>query len=91
MIEKSLEESYNVRSKLMVNYENYKEICQQSATFFMGISKIYEINVVAFTNKFLEVMSMQKVSFFYKFLEFKIHGIYPRKLMEDLKVSTMIL
>jgi hypothetical protein len=47
----------------MENYEQYKEICQRSAQFYMGISKIYDLNIVAFTNKFLEVMNIQKVWF----------------------------
>lgn len=64
LIEKSLEESYKVRAKLMENYEQNKDICQRSAQFYMGISKIYELNIVTFTHKFLEVMNVQKVSDF---------------------------
>lgn len=59
-IEKSLTESHEVRVKLLENYNQFKEICSQSASFYVGISKIYEINAKSFTNIFLEVLDKQK-------------------------------
>lgn len=59
-IEKSLNESHEVRVKLLENYNQFKEICSQSASFYVGISKIYEINSKSFTNIFLEVLDKQK-------------------------------
>lgn len=59
-IEKSLNESHDIRVKLLEDYNQFKEICCQSATFYVGISKIYEINAKSFTNIFLEVLDKQK-------------------------------
>lgn len=59
-IEKSLDESHDIRVKLLEDYDQFKEICSQSATFYVGISKIYEINAKSFTNIFLEVLDKQK-------------------------------
>lgn len=59
-IEKSLHESHEVRVKLLENYNQFKEICNQSASFYVGIAKIYEINSKSFTNIFLEVLDKQK-------------------------------
>lgn len=59
-IERSLNESHEVRTKLLEDYNQFKEICSQSATFYVGISKIYEINAKSFTNIFLEVLDKQK-------------------------------
>ena len=59
-IEKSLSESHEVRVKLLENYNQFKEICSTSAIFYVGISKIYEINSKSFTSIFLEVLDKQK-------------------------------
>lgn len=59
-IEKSLNESHDIRVKLLENYNQFKDICSQSAKFYVGISKIYEINAKSFTNIFLEVLDKQK-------------------------------
>lgn len=59
-IEKSLRESHEVRSKLLENYNQFKEICSQAASFYVGISKIYEIDSKSFKNIFLEVLGKQK-------------------------------
>lgn len=59
-IEKSLNDSHEVRIKLFDNYNEYKEICGQSATFYVGISKIYELHPKSFTKIFLEVLEKQK-------------------------------
>lgn len=59
-IERSLDESYQIRVKLMGNYNQYKEICNHSAAFFIGISKIYEINTKSFTTIFLQSLDKQK-------------------------------
>lgn len=59
-IERSLDESYQIRLKLMGNYNQYKEICNHSAAFFIGISKIYEINTKSFTTIFLQSLEKLK-------------------------------
>ena len=59
-IEKSLNESHEVRTKLLEAFNQFKDICSSSATFYVGISKIYEINAKSFTNIFLEVLDKQK-------------------------------
>lgn len=59
-IEKSLNESHDVRIKLMENYNQYKEICSKAATFYVNVSKIYEIDSKSFGNIFLEVLDKQK-------------------------------
>lgn len=59
-IEKSLNESHEVRTKLLEAFNQFKEVCSQSASFYVGISKIYEINSKSFTNIFLEVLDKQK-------------------------------
>ena len=59
-IEKSLDESFQIRVKLMANYNQYKEICNRSAAFFIGISKIYEINAKSFTTIFLQSLDKKK-------------------------------
>lgn len=59
-IEKSLNESRDIRVQLLENYNQFKEICSHSASFYVGISKIYEINAKSFTTIFLEVLDKQK-------------------------------
>jgi dynein heavy chain 2 len=59
-IEKSLNESHEIRVKLFDNYNQYREICSQSASFYVGIAKIYELNPNSFTKIFLEVLDKQK-------------------------------
>lgn len=59
-IEKSLNESHDIRIKLLDNYNEYKDICSQSAIFYVGISKIYELHPKSFTKIFLEVLDKQK-------------------------------
>lgn len=59
-IEKSLNESHEVRTKLLETFNQFKDICNQCASFYVGISKIYEINAKSFTNIFLEVLDKQK-------------------------------
>lgn len=59
-IEKSLNESHDIRLKLLEDYNQFKEICNQSASFYVGISRIYEINANSFTKIFLEVLDKQK-------------------------------
>jgi len=59
-IEKSLNESHEVRIKLLENYNEYKDICSQSAAFYVGMSKIYELHPKSFTKIFLEVLDKQK-------------------------------
>lgn len=59
-IERSLTESHDIRVKLLDDYNQFKEICSQSASFYVGISRIYEINAKSFSNIFLEVLDKQK-------------------------------
>lgn len=54
MIDKSLTESFEIRKKLMKDYEEFKILCQNSASFYVGISKMYSISVTSFTALFLQ-------------------------------------
>ena len=58
MIEISLTESFEIRQKLMENYNQYKEVCSAASTFHLGISKIYDINTNSFTKIFLDVLGL---------------------------------
>lgn len=58
-IEKSLNESHNIRVKLLENYNEYKDICSQSASFYVTISKSYDLNPASFEKIFLNVLEKQ--------------------------------
>lgn len=62
LIDKSLVESGQIRKKLMLEYDQYKTVCENAAKFFDGITKIYKITVTVFTNLFLKSISNQDVS-----------------------------
>lgn len=61
-IDQSLVESGQIRRKLMLEYDQYRGVCENAAKFFNGINKIYKITVTVFTNLFLKSISHQDVS-----------------------------
>lgn len=61
-IDQSLIESGQIRRKLMLEYDQYKTVCENAAKFFDGINKIYKITVTVFTKLFLKSISQQDVS-----------------------------
>lgn len=61
-IDQSLIESGQIRRKLMLEYDQYKAVCESAAKFFNGINKIYKITVTVFTNLFLKSISHHDVS-----------------------------
>lgn len=61
-IDKSLQESADVRMKLMKEFEWFNEICQNAAHFFIGINQIYKnISVSVFLSLFLKCIKNQEV------------------------------
>lgn len=48
----------------MLEYDQYRSVCENAAKFFEGINKIYKITVTVFTNLFLKSISHQDVSAF---------------------------
>ena len=61
-IEKSLKESYQVRIKLLEEYNEFKSICTNSARFYVGISKIYNFTTTNFVQLFLKAANTDNVS-----------------------------
>lgn len=61
-IEESLKQSYDVRSKLMEDYNEFKPICSSSARFYVGISKIYNFTTMNFVQLFLKAADSDNVS-----------------------------
>lgn len=55
-----MNESHNIRVKLLENYNEYKDICSQSASFYVSISKCYDLNPTSFEKIFLNVLEKQK-------------------------------
>lgn len=55
-IEKSLQESYQIRINLMEGFEKHRLICDQISNFYMGISRVHNLDVSKFIQLFLNVV-----------------------------------
>jgi dynein heavy chain 2, cytosolic len=59
-IEASLRESFRVRQELTKDFDKFKEICENSASLFMGITRIYSMNIATFLKIFVDVIRDDK-------------------------------
>ena len=61
LIDKSLQESTEIRAKLMLDYNQFKSICNKAANFFIEIGPIYKMSVDTFTDMFLLQMQEDEI------------------------------
>lgn len=61
-IENSLEESKSLRSKLDLEYKQYKNICSRAANLYIGISQIYSITVDSYMQIFEKCVNIERVN-----------------------------
>ncbi|CAD7084661.1 unnamed protein product [Hermetia illucens] len=53
-IDQSLIESENIKKTLQDDYNQYKGLCSKVSSFYIGISKSYDISITTFRNLFLK-------------------------------------
>ncbi|XP_053685293.1 cytoplasmic dynein 2 heavy chain 1 [Sabethes cyaneus] len=85
-IEKSLEEFSSIRDQLMEHYSRRKELCSLASRFYMGIHRLYAINVAKFTSIFLAVIETEahsNTAELYKNLVRRIFGLLSRGIPKD--------
>lgn len=61
-IDLSLQESTEIKRKLMEEYEQYKDICNRAARLYVGINQIYAMSVNVFMSLYVKSISLEKVS-----------------------------
>lgn len=60
-IDVSLQESSEIKRKLMTEYEQYKDICSRAAKLYVEINTIYIIPVNVFMVLYVKCISLEKV------------------------------
>lgn len=60
-IDLSLQESSEIKRKLMTEYEQYKDICSRAANLYVEINKIYLMPVNVFMALYVKSISLEKV------------------------------
>lgn len=60
-IDLSLQESTEIKTKLMEEYGQYKDICSRSASLYVGINQIYSMSVNVFMALYVKSISIEKV------------------------------
>lgn len=60
-IDLSLQESTEIKMKLMEEYGQYKDICGRSASLYVGINQIYSMSVNVFMSLYVKSISIEKV------------------------------
>lgn len=58
-IDKSLQESFNLKSALEEEYKQYRDICSKAASLFLGINRKYELSSIVFSNLYLQTLEMK--------------------------------
>uniref|UniRef100_T1GD24 Dynein heavy chain AAA module D4 domain-containing protein n=1 Tax=Megaselia scalaris TaxID=36166 RepID=T1GD24_MEGSC len=58
-IDKSLQESFNLKSALEEEYKQYRDICSKAASLFLGINRKYELSSIVFSNLYLKTLEMK--------------------------------
>lgn len=61
-IDLSLQESVEIKRKMMQEYEQYKDICNRAAKLYVGINQIYAMSVNVFMSLYVKSISLEKVS-----------------------------
>ena len=62
-IDLSLQESAEIKRKLMGEYEEYKDVCSRAANLYVGINQIYVMPVNVFMSLYVKSISLEKVNF----------------------------
>lgn len=60
-IDLSLQESTEIKRKLMSEYEQYKDACSRAANLYVGINQIYAMPVNVFMSLYVKSISLEKV------------------------------
>lgn len=61
MIDQSLRESTEVKQKLMLEYDQFRDICHRSAKLFIGINQNYNLSVAVFTSLYVKSIEAYEV------------------------------
>lgn len=61
-IDLSLQESAEIKRKMMQEYEQFKDICNRAAKLYVGINQIYAMSVNVFMSLYVKSISLEKVS-----------------------------
>lgn len=62
LIDNSLRESAEVKEKLLLEYDQYRDICNRAAKLFIGINHNYNLSVAVFTTLYVKSISANEVS-----------------------------
>ncbi|XP_055916348.1 cytoplasmic dynein 2 heavy chain 1 [Eupeodes corollae] len=57
-IDKSLKESAVVKDTVLEEYNQFQVLCSNAANFYIGLSKLYEVSPVVFTNLYLKSVEL---------------------------------
>lgn len=60
-IDYSLQESTDIKRKMMQEYEQYKDICSRAAKLYVGINQIYSLSVNVFMSLYVKSINLEKV------------------------------
>lgn len=60
-IDRSLQESTEVKRQLMLEYDQFKDICSHAARLFIGITQNYNLSVTVFTSLYEKSIKTNEV------------------------------
>lgn len=69
-IDVSLQESGEIKKKLLLEYEQYKDLCRRAANLYIGINHIYSLSVNVFIALYVKSINSDKVR---NYLTFCVH------------------
>lgn len=61
LIDNSLLESTEVKQKLMLEYNQFRDICNRAAKLFIGINQNYNLSVAVFTTLYVNSIRANEV------------------------------
>lgn len=61
-IDLSLQESAEIKRKLLREYEQYKDVCGRASSLYVGINQIYAMPVNVFMSLYVKSISLEKVN-----------------------------
>lgn len=85
-IDLSLQESTEIKRKLMGEYEQYKDACSRAANLYVGINQIYAMPVNVFMSLYVKSISLEKVKYFesiFIIICFLISDLYIRLNLQE--------
>lgn len=60
-IDASLRESNEIKQKLMLEYDQFRDICNRAAKLFIGINQNYNLSVAVFTTLYVKSIKVNEV------------------------------